>query len=135
MMDVATAMHGAVFRVAGSMIMFSPGISGNCSRAKSAHSLPVTRKMFSAEMSGLIRSAVDWISVRLLCVSATRSCVNCLGRAARLRDQRRSPLPPAMITAVTGLGSFFFMVSSPSAPIHVVVFRRLVTYAENPNLL
>ncbi len=75
------------------MIWFS-GKPGNCFAATALCAAEVRTQARSGGTCASMRSKVDWSSVR----SPVRAR-NCLGRALRLRGQKRVPPPPAMIKA------------------------------------
>ena len=89
----ANATQGAVLRPSGSPITFSAGI-GNNSRVFSTKSLLVITRTFSGAIKGKRRCTVSSINGFSL-----TSGKNCFGLFRLPAGQKRSPLPPAIMTA------------------------------------
>src|SRR5213079_2209112 len=96
---VPSAIAAAVSRLAGSATMFSFGNSLSNFRTALSCSVFVRIRMRSRGMSPSRRAKVS--SNRVLSDTRRRSC---LGRARLLNGQKRSPLPPARMSAYIGLG-------------------------------
>lgn len=95
------AKQGAVFRFEGSAIILSGDISGNAAMIGSRNSSPVMMKICSLGMLSAIRSTAS-ASI----VLSENNVSNCFGCCFLLNGQKRSPDPPAMMSAMCFMISF-----------------------------
>ena len=90
----AVAAAGAVSRRQGSPTTFSGGSIGSASRVKATKRPAVTTNVRSGGISPARRSTAWRMSAR-----PPKRSRNCFGRSGVESGQKRSPLPPAMMTA------------------------------------